>query len=253
MNRPVPTYRCCILFLTFIIGSLSVLRSQTTDQAAYLNWFDEQVGIENTALYEGIIYKETYRTINEKVKFYKSSQWFKGSVIYSGQLFSNVQLKYDVFGDQLIIKQLDRLGGGALLLFKDKITEFNIEESRFVNVSDVYGGSDFSGFFELLWESNGNRLLAKHLKNDFLRKDRSATYYEFVDLKKEYVLHRQGNYYQLKGKKELIRIYPDLKKQIDSFYQNNRRLRSRNLDGFMVSLITTLEEFSSGASTDAGQ
>lgn len=225
-----------------MIFCVLVSRGQTTDQqTGYLQWFDQQVGIENTALYKGIIYKESYRTINDKVKFYKTAEWYTGSVVYSGQLFTNVQLKYDVFGDQLILKQLDKLGGGSILLFKDKISEFVIDETRFTHEK---GSTDINGFYELLWNDENSRLLSKHLKNDFLRKDRSAAYYEFVDLKREYVLKRGGTYYKLKGKKELTNIYPDLKKEIDTFYQKNRRLRTRDTDAFMVGIISMLEDAS---------
>ena len=207
-------------------------------------------GIENTALYKGIIYKETYRTINEKVKFFKTAEWYTGSVVYSGQLFADVSLKYDVFGDQLLVKQLDRLGGGSILLFKDKVDEFVIDGTKFVHIR---GSSQIDGYYELLWDEDGNRLLAKHLKNDFLRKDRRATYYEFTDLKKEYVWDKQGSYYGLKGKKELTDLYPDMKKEINSFYQKNKRLRTRDMDAFMVAIINFLEEAASTGSTETGQ
>lgn len=251
MTKPIPTYRIRLVFFSLIVFCSVIARSQTTDpQSSYLNWFDQQVGIENTALYKGIIYKETYRTINEKVKFYKTAEWYTGSVVYSGQLFTDVLLKYDVFGDQLLVKQLDRLGGGSILLFKDKVDEFAIDGTQFVH---VHGSSQIDGYYELLWDEDGNRLLGKHLKNDFLRKDRRATYYEFTDLKKEYVLDKQGSYYSIKGKKELTNIYPGLKREINSFYQKNKGLRSRDMDAFMVAIINVLEEATLTGLTETGQ
>ena len=251
MKKPIPTYRPHILFLLLTAITFSLSAQQTDQQSNYLQWFDKQVGIENTALYKGIIYRETYRTINDKVKFYNSPQWYTGYVVYSGQLFSNIQLKYDVFGDQLILKQLDRLGGGGLVLFKDKVSEFQIDNTVFVNVRDVPISSTFAGYYELLLDlENDTRLLAKHFKNDFLRKDRRATYYEFIDLDNKYVLQRNGKYYHVDSKKELLRVYPEAKKSIDSFYQKNRRLRSRDMDAFMAALINSLEESSSAINSD---
>ena len=61
-----------MVVLSIFIGQL---KAQENTNSTYLNWFDDKVGIENTALYQGIVYKEAYRTINEKVKFYKSAQW----------------------------------------------------------------------------------------------------------------------------------------------------------------------------------
>lgn len=243
MNKLESGYisRLCFIFLMTI--SVISLRSQALpEEDIYLNWFDQQVGIENTALYEGIIYRGYYRTINDKIQFFRSGQWLKGSVVYSGQLFTGVQLIYDVFADHLIIKGLDRLGGGSLLLFKDKISSFTIDGTDFVNVQNVTSESGPSGFYELLWNNQQMRLLAKHQKKEFVRKDRSSTYHEFVDIKKLYLLETDGEYHQLKVKKDIIEVFPAMKKEIEDFYQNNSRLRSSNMDAFMISMINRLED-----------
>ena len=230
-------------FLLFLLARYSVHSQQyqsRQEQSAYLSWFDKQVGLENTALYEGIVYREMYRTINDKVKFYRTAQWLNGSVVYSGQLFTNLELKYDVFEDRLLIKKLDRLGGGPMLLFKDKVTSFTIDGTEFVNISDPKIDRLFNGYCELLW-SNQVRLLAKHRKKDFVRKDRSASYHEFIDRNKEYMLEIGNNHFPINKKRDLQQLFPDLKKEIDSFFQKNKRLRSRDIDAFMISLVQALE------------
>ena len=241
MTRFIPSFNhfLLVVVLSIFIGQL---KAQENTNSTYLNWFDDKVGIENTALYQGIVYREAYRTINEKVKFYKSAQWYNGSVLYSGQPFYNVLLKYDVFGDQLVLKQLDRLGGGAILLFKSKISSFWIEDTQFVHLRKEEIGAEVAGFYELLWEDGSIRLFAKHQKNDFVRKDRRAIYYEFVDRKKLYLLDLSGQYYPINRKKELIDVLPSLKKDIDKFYQTNKRLLNRDIDSFMISLIRSVSQ-----------
>ena len=241
MTRFIPTDIHFLFVVVALSVSMGKLIAQENTNATYLNWFDDKVGVENTALYEGIVYREAYRTINEKVKFYKSAQWYNGSVLYSGQPFYNVLLKYDVFGDQLILKQLDRLGGGSILLFKSNVSSFRIEDTQFVHLRQEEIG-EAAGFYELLWENGSIRLFAKHQKNDFVRKDRRAAYYEFVDIKKLYLLDLSGKYYPINRKKELTDILPSLKKDIDSFYQKNKRLLNRDVDSFMISLIRNVSE-----------
>ncbi len=229
------------LILLFSVSGYLLSAQEPQLEASYLQWFDQQVGIENTALYDGIIYRESFRTINDNVKFFKTAQWLTGSVVYAGQKFSEIPMKYDVFGDQLIIKQEDRLGGGALLLFKDKVEKFNLLDSEFVNIKNIPAETGLVGFFELLWQNGKMRLLAKLQKDDFLRKDRASVYYEFINSKKIHVLELEGKYYILKNKKDVVAIFPDLKKQIDAFFQKNKRLRSRDTDAFMISLINSIE------------
>lgn len=234
-------YFILVRLLPFLLIAISLKSQDPLPDASYLNWFDQQVGIENTALYEGVIYKENYRTINDQIKFYKTAQWLNGSVVYSQQLFSNVLLRYDIFANELTTKQLDRLGGGAMILFKDKISSFTLDGTVFVNVRNAPANTDVNGFYELLSFTTDKRLLAKHQKRDFLRKDRNFIYHEFKDLPKNYVLDLRGQYYELKSKKDLTGIFPDFKKEIDLFYQKNRRLRDKETDAFMISLFNRLE------------
>ena len=229
------------LLITFLLIAISLRSQDRLEEADHLSWFDQQVGIENTALYEGVIYKENYRTINDQIKFYETAEWLNGTVVYSHQLFSNILLRYDVFADQLTVKRLDRLGGGAILLFKDRISSFTIDGKVFVNVKNSSSNTSFGGFCELLSFNSENRLLAKHQKRNFLRKDRNFVYYEFKDLQKIYVLDLGGKYHELKSKKDLIKILPDQKKEIDLFFQKNKRLRDKETDAFMISLFNKFE------------
>ena len=241
-----------LLIAAVLFTSNLQLRAQETSNSTYLNWFDNKVGIENTKLYQGIVYREAYRTVNDKVKFFRSAQWYNGSVVYSDQEFYNIQLKYDIYGDQLILKQLDRLGGGALILFKSKVSSFKIEDTEFIHLKGFTADSEIDGYYELLWADTDIRLLAKHQKNDFVRKDRSASYYEFVDDKKLYLLDLDGNYYPVNKKKALTELFPELKKEIDNFYQKNKRLRSRDVDAFMISLLRNIDQLSNEARPNQG-
>ncbi|MGI9547090.1 MAG: hypothetical protein ACR2MM_07630 [Flavobacteriaceae bacterium] len=228
--------------MPFLLLTISLKSQERLQDSSYLSWFDRQVGIENTALYEGVVYKENYRTINDQIKFYKSAKWLSGSVVYSGQLFSNILLKYDVYADQLIIKQLDRLGGGAVILFKDKISSFTIDGTEFVHIKTSSINASLEGFYELLSSGSDKRLLGGHQKRNFLKKDRSFLYHEFKDLQKKYVLELGGEYYELKSKKDLIEVFPELKKEIDLFYKKNRRIRDKDTDTFMKTLFNRLDD-----------
>jgi len=73
--------------------SLTLQSQQNVSQENYYNWFDNQVGIENTDLYNGIRYKELYRVKNGKHKFFQSSNFIKGKIVYKNQTYYNIELK----------------------------------------------------------------------------------------------------------------------------------------------------------------
>ncbi len=227
----------CLLLTLSSHWAYSQVQNQ---QAEYLNWFDQQLGIENTSLMNGVIYREFYRTINDNVKFFSTDQWFTGSVHYSGQWFYDVPLKYDVFGDQLIIRQPDRLGGGALILYKEHVRQFLLYDAVFVRINPESNELVKPGYYELLAARDELRMLVKYRKKEFLRKDRKRAYHEFIDAKKTYVLNHASHYYPIKVKKDLVKIFPDYKEALNSFYQDNKRLQNRNPDRFMILLTDQL-------------
>ena len=208
-----------------------------TDNPRYYEWFDSQVGLENTGLYQGILYREQYRTINDKTKVLGSPEFHEGSLIYDGEPYIGQQLKYDIFGDELLIKIEDRLGGNTLQLFKEHVSEFVIDNRPFVNIKNAGADSEIHGFYEVSFKNNGISLLTKHRKRVFSRKDRSSLYYEFTDGKKEYVLNYKSHLYPITGKKDLTNIFPDLEDQINSFYNQARTLRRNDPHAFMVGLV----------------
>lgn len=217
--------------------SVQLNAQAVTDNAGYYEWFDAQVGIENTGLYQGILYREQYRTINAKTKFLGSPEFHEGSLVYDGEPYIGQQLKYDIYGDELLIKIEDRLGGNTLQLFKEHVSEFVIDNRPFVNMRGIGMGEEIGGFYEVSYDNNGISLLTKHRKKVFDKKDRSSLYYEFADRNKEYVLLFKGRYYTIKGKSDLIEIFPEHQDQINSFYNQARTLRRNDPHAFMVGLI----------------
>lgn len=231
-----------IALLFSCIYSNTVYSQNNQDETKYHNWFDSLVGVENTELYNGIVYVEKYRTINEKTKFFKSPDFLSGSVTYYGQRFYGIDIKYDVFEDQLLLRLLDRLGGNTIQLFKNQISDFIIDGHEFVKIEERDGiEKNISGFYEVSLRSPLFTLYIKHEKKDFARKDRRSLYYEFVDSKSDYMLLYKGEYFTIEKKKDVTTIFPELKKEIDKFYSIAKSLRNSDPNSFMKSLMKRVE------------
>ncbi|HMB64168.1 MAG TPA: hypothetical protein VKN36_13895 [Eudoraea sp.] len=248
----VRNYFLVISLLNSFIYSVSVQSQGTLEMEKFYQWFDQSIGVENTGLYDGIIYIDTYRTINEKTKFYSSPRFLPGSVVYDGQPYSDLEVKYNVFDDELLVRLPDRLGGVTLQLFKDKVSDFVIDGHLFINLNNIPPETGMNGFYEITFRDSQLTLLTKHLKKDYARKDRRNLYYEFLDIKKEHVLFYNGAYYVIKSKKDLISLFPELKNEIDSFYKVARSLRNSDNDAFMQTLVKRMASLlNSRSSNDA--
>lgn len=200
-------------------------------------WFDSIVGIENTDLYQGILYVQEYRTVNENTQFFLNSDFLNGSVEYSGQKYFDLDLKYDVFEDEVLLKMISKTSGQTLKLFKDRIQSFEIDGRIFVGIHEE--GLP-TGFYEILVESTFFTLHAKRTKNKFERKD-TFIYDEFLDGRSEYVLYYNNKYVVLKSKKDLTNLFPKFKNEINDYYRKVSRLKKKDPDGFHIGVIKRIE------------
>ncbi|MFK7811681.1 MAG: hypothetical protein AB8B59_04250 [Maribacter sp.] len=213
------------------------------DSVVYYNVFDEVVGIANTNLYQGVIYTQKYRTINDKTPFYTSIKFLKGSVVYDGQPYHGLDLKYDIFEDQLLLKLNSITSIEKTLQLKwDYIDEFEILGHRFVKLlSDSIPTLNYYGFYEKSLSGSYFSMYQKFRKKRIKIKDTDAIYYEFIKSKSEYVLHYKSKYHLINSRKEVVALFPQFKKEIHKFYGTVRNLRSNDMDSFMVALMKKIE------------
>ena len=229
-----------VFFMAIIFVNAGALAQSQAERSGYLRWFDRQVGIENTGLYKGILYKEQYRTLNENTQFIPATGYLPGTVSYNGQYYPDQQLRYDAFTDNLHIKVPDRLGGNTILLFSDRVTEFTLGSRRFIRLEGGTGGSGLKGFYEVTVDNPSLQLLTRHTKRLFDRKDRSSLYYEFLDQRKEEVLFYKGTYHPLGGKNEVIRLFPEIKDPIQAYYSRARAQRRTDPHAFATGLAVRI-------------
>lgn len=227
-------------FMAFIFVCSGGMAQSLGERSEYLRWFDRQVGIENTGLYKGILYKEQFRTLNENTQFIPATGFLPGSVIYDGQLYPDQQLRYDAYTDNLHIKVSDRLGGNTILLFPDRVTEFTLGSRRFIRVNGKAEKLEIKGFYEITVDNPSLRLLTKHSKRLFDRKDRSSLYYEFLDQRKQEILFYKGAYHQMGNKNEVIRLFPELKDPIQAYYSRARAQRRTDPHAFATGLAVRI-------------
>ncbi|WP_222984304.1 hypothetical protein [Flagellimonas meishanensis] len=226
----------------FLLGCFFTVFSQEQNYIAYYNAYDSEVGIENTGLYQGEVYEEKYRTINEQTQFFRTLDFQKGNVCYDGQCYFDVDLKYDSYEDEVLLKLISSAGGGTLRLFKDYIDSFELGGLSFFKLTEQQApGLNAYGFYAKAMESPTFTLYTKYTKKSFERKDRSSIYYEFLEGPSEYVLLHKGSYHIVNTKGNIIDLFPNQKRQIDRFYRIAKSLRRTDPDQFQVSLVRRIE------------
>ena len=227
-----------LLFLSWFFS----IYGQNSSEVVLFNAFDEHVGIENTGLYQGIVYVEKYRTINERVHFHKGVNFLPGSVYYDGQWYYNLDVKYDVYDDKVLLRLVTEAGGGTIQLFKGYLDEFVLDGEHFVKIleKDAPLLSEH-GFYAISMEGIYFTLYTKYTKRSFEKRDKKFLYYEFLNGSSEYALFYKGQYHRFNSKKEVIDLFPELKKEIKAFYGLARTQSKADPNGFKISLAKRIE------------
>ena len=99
----------------------------------------------------------------------------QGSVIYRGKQYSNLNLRYDIYTQQLLLIYLFDSVEYKLHLQKEFITEFLIENKKFIKAA--FGGGADAKFYQVIGEDLPIKLLY------FWRKDLSNLYASNSDIK----------------------------------------------------------------------
>jgi hypothetical protein len=208
------------------------------------NWFDNTIGLENTTISQGVKYKENFLIHNDKHPFYKSFEYVNGSIMYNGNLYNNVYLKYDLFSEEIsILLKGEQKSIITIQLFKNAIDSFTIYNTHFVKViSENDKLNRGIEYYEEAYKSNFIKLLIKYSKE---RKEvlyKRKIYFEYVKKKNNYLVFYNNEYIKIKSKKSILKAFPKQKSYIVSFFKTNKLLRKKDFDRFLTNLIKGLSD-----------
>lgn len=240
LNRNIKKH-LLIIALTFLsaTSSLHLYGQNKSGTVSPYRLFDEVIGRTNSGIFNGIQYFEKFQVKNDKHKFFKHKFFIWGSVIYNNQPYFETALKYDVYGDELLIKNSEILDAPITQLDKKNVSEFELNGHTFKNVTfSLKQDENISGFFEILFENDTITLFKKHQKK-ISRVIDEAIYYEFKD-QFQYYISYNDTYYMLKKAGFLTTIFPEYKTQLKNSFKRHENLRKIDSDKYLKSIIVDL-------------
>ncbi len=227
------------LFFFLILAPFFILAQADDHGEKYYQWFDDLIDIENTALYNGIGYVEKYKVINKYHKFFESTDFLWGDMVYDGQYYPNLEMKYDLDEDLVVLHLKNGLRKVLLQPIKEKVEKFTIDQHRFVNITDSVAKTyAISGFYEVLFEKSDFMLLEKHQKKRFKREGKSSVYYEFKSRNRHYLFYN-NEYFTVRNRKDFMRIFPKLQKQIQTY--SKKRSSKTEIREYLISLAKRVQ------------
>ena len=179
---------------------------------------------DNQFFFNGRVWRNFYAMVEED-QFLFSKKFLPGTVIMRGKTYPDVMILYDIFKDEILTPYKPV---GILQLNKEMVDSFSFfflnKRYCFVKMQDSTN-SDLNGYLNVLY-SGETTLFVKYSKKieKLEAKGENNKFYQLIHI----YLSKDGLFYPVTGKNDLIRIYDKDKKAIRDFIKKNRVRISKN-------------------------
>ncbi len=227
--------------MVFFGIAFSFLVKAQEDESSYYSWFDQTIGETNSGVYYGIEYREQYRGDKEQHKFFLKPNFVAGQVVYKQQPFFAIDLLYDVFDDELLVRHVGINGSPIVQLIKSNVASFEIAGHYFVNLQTLVAQeAPNSGFFEILFAGRSFTLYKKHLKKILRKSDQESVYYTFKN-RQNYYIQYGTDFFKMASARDLSTIFPGNKKELQQIQDRHREFRKSAPEHYLIAVSTDLD------------
>lgn len=225
-----------------ILLNIFALHSQSAEKLSLYDYFDQAVGIQNLNINNGIIHSEPFRPMANKDRYFVN-KFSIGDLSFEGEIYSKINLKYDIYEDQLIYKQYDQTDNLAIALIKYKIDFFIINNTKFVNLKSesIKFPNIIKGILEENYVGDELSLYIKHRKEKLEILQSDGVYYNFI-YKTDYIIKYNNSFYKINTEKDLKKIFPLYKKEISNYFKKNERLERTDKKQFIGNLTKEIND-----------
>lgn len=214
--------------------------AQTKSQDKIYETYDKIVGLENSFLFNGTEFIDLFLNTDGTYRYFMGYDYVRGSIIYSGQYYSNVLLKYDILEDNLLTHSEGKLSIFNVKLLPEFVESFSIYNRNFVRLTDTKLSLSGNGYFEVAYLGGELQLYVKQNKR---KKDKALSrgvQYKFFN-NNYYLLKKKDKYVVISSIKDLKNALPERADEIRDFYKSYKKLYKLNPDSFMTKLMTSLD------------
>jgi hypothetical protein len=156
--------------------------------------------------------------------YFMDTTYTPGSVYYDGAEYKEVQLLYDLNKGQLAAILYDQ--NLKYVLLNDRVQNFDLLKHHFININaDTLTKNTVmtSGYYDELYHGR-TEVVSKRYKT--IQRYNSTTgaqeaYSYFTETKEDFFIRKDNIYYNVAGKRELLDILKDKKKQLQQYVKGN--------------------------------
>ncbi len=205
--------------------------------------FMESAG-SNSALFKGAA-PLLYRFVYTGTYYAYEKTYLEGDVLYNGKHYKGVRLNLNSHLDELIA--LDVKNNRNVQLNKVYVDSFTIGARKFVNIRErENSGMITPGYYELLYDNSVTvykkivKVYTETINQEYIASNRGLIK-KFVSSVK-YLLKNENGVYTIKRKRDLLDLYPDMKKEIRKYIRTNEiSFKEESVDEAIVSVLSFID------------
>ncbi len=228
-----------ISFIIVLLFLVTKSLAQVSAPIALLDWYDSKIGKENLDINNGKLLLNYDVSIVGNTRF-AFDNYYLGIVNYDNQFYNKIYINYDVLKDQLIVK-INNENDSPIVLTKEKVAFFYVQNKKFTNLNfnNPTIPEFVSGFCEEKVINSNTVLFIKYTKNriDLIVDNKILDDY---NNKISYIVKFKEQFYEVNSKKNVVAIFPSLKKLINDYYDDNEIVEKSDKIKFLSNLLQNL-------------
>jgi hypothetical protein len=189
--------------------------------------------IEKQILFNGRIWRNVYSRVKGD-QFLFSSEFLPGRVVIGNKSFKNVDIKYDILNDEILVISNKGL---VIQLNKEYIDSFSLDYQNrtfYFKKLDVDTLNTLTGYVNVLVEGNVS-LYIKYRKSILMLAIDNR--YDLFNQFHHIYIGKNGKFYLINSKKSLINLLSENGKQIRNFINSNQLKVSRKVPDSFVPVV----------------
>jgi hypothetical protein len=239
-NRDRNLMKYLLVFSLFVLSiSLSLSAqdqshdSRTDYKKLYKSVIDEY-GFDQV-LDNGFLYKEKYlKKIGHQ--FLLQDQFYNGTLVFRGEVYKGVELKYDIYDQQLVLIIKNNNSIELIVPHNDFISAFSLGDKFF----SKYNFQGESRFYQVVYDTEKVKCLYYWFKQEY---DSNNIIYlgfnEFTDSEKESYLIMDGSLKKYKNNRSFTKLFPnEIKARVRGYIRINYINVAKSSDEKIKELLT---------------
>ncbi len=215
-----------ILFLPFIfLSRYSIAQGHSSDSCMRQNSIDAVIDLyhkkQGTAsnLYNGVEVEPYNFIFFQSTPYFKDSSFIQGTVFYDKVKYKDVPLLYDLVHDELILLHFDRVH--QINLVKEKVDSFYLSSHHFIKLNpDTSNTVIKGGYYDELYKGQVSLLMKRTKLAE--EKIESGSIYLRASAKSSFYLLKEGSYFRIKNKKDLLKMLSDKRNELNHYIRRNK-------------------------------